>query len=179
MTAKRSTVLKSTFSKATTRPKRITMGWTKRQLICAAAAVISVLLFLEYSRRQRNYYDVYFSGERTKGDDSIAKSHSRNGRIVPKELLGLVYNETDFINTKGITPTYWGCKGGQCSSSSNKWGPCFAPHTQVNWNESVDTYREKPVRYARSGEGRSKENDLADLCRPGFLVIGAGKCGTR
>ena len=86
-----------------------------------------------------------------------------------------VYNASDFINEIGIIPPYW-INGSipyhPVETKSEPVGPCFLSNTRVRWNEPVEQNR-----YPPSGVGLNK-NDWANYCLPGFLIIGAGKCGT-
>ena len=80
------------------------------------------------------------------------------------------------------------------------WGPCYSPlrHQSappINWtslilnhqnqtkitnsNYKEETVVEYPRYHSKSMRGKMKvERYLAGMCRPGFLIIGAGKCGT-
>lgn len=97
--------------------------------------------------------------------------------IVPEELLGTVYSSDDFINERGIRPPFWDCEGNRCNKTS-EWGPCYAGHDVVTWSKEAKHYRRKSPTYTRASYV-SQSTDLAGLCRPGFIIIGAGKCGTR
>jgi hypothetical protein len=86
-----------------------------------------------------------------------------------------VYETSDFINEFGIVPPYW-INGSTpihpIETKSESVGPCFLSNTPVRWNDTVEQNR-----YPTSGVGLNK-NDWANYCLPGFLIIGAGKCGT-
>lgn len=99
--------------------------------------------------------------------------------IVPSYLLGRVYNASDFRNERGIVPPFWSCSRGACNSSE-VWGPCYAPRGAVDWGKQIakdQGKQEGPVFHHEPGRGETRD-DLADYCRPGFIIIGAGKCGT-
>lgn len=102
---------------------------------------------------------------------------AEDGGIVPEELLGKVYSSDDFINDRGIRPPFWDCTSNKCNTTS-EWGPCYATHDAVTWSKEVNIYKTNPPSYARVSY-MSQSTDLAGLCRPGFIIIGAGKCGTR
>jgi hypothetical protein len=103
-----------------------------------------------------------------------------------------VYKPTDFRNHKGIAPAYWNClsEGDESCDASDirlgshhgvELGPCFAPHGAVNWTKQVLKYANgtKPPAYHNVMGGPSKSrDDWSNFCRPGFIIIGAGKCGT-
>ena len=156
------------------------MGLSKRWALIGAT-VISCLVFFLYEGQQKGF--VLSSKEETKSElhsSPSGKASQMGTGLVPDELMGVMYHENDFINDKGIAPTFWECQDANCSAQQPpQYGPCFAPHESVDWNESIDFYKTHPPRYMRMGEGKANTNDLADLCRPGFLIIGAGKCGTR
>jgi len=102
--------------------------------------------------------------------------------IVPQDLLRLnVYSEDrDFLNYEGVSPPFWDCSHQRCNISSI-WGPCYAPHGPVDWEKEVSNVRRhrSPIYHKPPISPRSHAADIADYCRPGFLIIGAGKCGTR
>ena len=84
----------------------------------------------------------------------------------------------------------------------NHWGPCYSPlrHPSappINWTSLIHNYQnqtrikndnenhneeaivEYPRYHGKPMHGNRKvERYLAGMCRPGFLIIGAGKCGT-
>jgi hypothetical protein len=99
--------------------------------------------------------------------------------IVPQELLdhGIYNASSDFENSIGIRPPFWDAPSNASSSSLETWGPCYPPHRKVDWNYNDNAgggdddleYMRNKVSLFKSVEGG---------CRPGFLIIGAGKCGT-
>lgn len=101
--------------------------------------------------------------------------------VAPPELLKLgVYNQSvDFKNERGIEAPFWECRHGSCSKNSHVWGPCYAPHGRVDWSAEVELYKQRKPSYRAGKAARLDQSDLSNLCRPGFLIIGAGKCGTR
>lgn len=90
----------------------------------------------------------------------------------PEILKKTVYSEHDFKNERGIVPSYW--QEQHPNKTQVTWGPCYPPNHTVNWNKAMKrnetNYHSKPQ--------RESSNDLSDYCRPGFLIIGAGKSGT-
>jgi hypothetical protein len=122
--------------------------------------------------------------------------------IVPKPLIDNgVYNESeDFVNERGIRPTYWHFK------NTRSWGPCIPPLTSItdwqdrrNFSTSTNGDNVEDFVYLRSifeqqprppsthnsveqaqndFETRQQKLQRGGGCRPGFLIIGAGKCGT-
>lgn len=108
------------------------------------------------------------------------KDYSNGGpseSFLPVELydLGLYDNRSDFVNEIGISPPYW--KPQPHDGSGRTWGPCFPERGKIDWyderNETEYQYKHDPNDRAWRGPG-----SLEGLCRPGFLIIGAGKCGT-
>ena len=102
-----------------------------------------------------------------------------------------IYSVSDFKNEMDVAIPYWGAAAATDKQSSKQttpqWGPCFAPHNRVDWDQAIETswnattpqYETKiaapaPVLSKNSMDGE----DLAGFCRPGFIIIGAGKCGT-
>lgn len=88
-----------------------------------------------------------------------------------------VYNATDFMNEIGAIPPYW-INGSYptrpTETKTESIGPCFLSNSPVRW---ADTGDHGVIRYPTSGVGLNK-NDWSNYCLPGFLIIGAGKCGT-
>lgn len=106
-----------------------------------------------------------------------AKDFETEAGIAPSALLSMgVYREVDFANEAGVVPAFWNCDGSACNVST-VWGPCYAPPGRVDWESEVERSRgESPVYPTNSA---LSSESLEGLCRPGFLIIGAGKCGTR
>jgi hypothetical protein len=97
------------------------------------------------------------------------------------ELIDIgVYQDHDFMNEIGVTPPYWVNGNGFSPKETitKEWGPCFGSHDHVEWETEVQKSqgRFRPS-FPTQAVGIEK-NDWADYCRPGFLIIGAGKCGT-
>jgi hypothetical protein len=95
---------------------------------------------------------------------------------LPEPLLNHVYRKTDFINERGNIPAFWGENE---NSSIITWGPCYPPSTTVDWNKAMTKYANtteyRPVKRHTTYKDKS---DLSDYCKPGFIIIGQGKCGT-
>jgi len=114
--------------------------------------------------------------------------------IVPQELMRLnVYSPHDFVNEIGRIPPYWNTfnqsQGGGSTSMSPPlpgqpvhFGPCYAPKklARKNWaREVAKNERDGPPFYHHTRIRGATQYDVAGYCRPGFIIIGAGKCGTR
>ena len=110
----------------------------------------------------------------------------------------------DFVNSAGRTPAYWdevrdlrkhGAGAGAEAGGGGSWGPCMPPdpadggQAAVNWTEAVQRNRQRVdddhlPPYPDPGgplgpNARYSEREVAwGMCRPGFVIIGAGKCGT-
>jgi hypothetical protein len=138
-----------------------------------------------------------FPGIPSSGEREGSKSELRNAvnvqHMVPKELLDQgVYNEdNDFVNARGIRPTFWS------SNNSWTWGPCIPPITHIDeWLDLRSTtssrimdntedfeytrrfFQKTHVEAHANFTGRKQRLQRGGGCRPGFLIIGAGKCGT-
>ena len=117
---------------------------------------------------------------------------------LPSDLIGLTYSGKDFPNDAGVVPTYWNCSrvSGDCENrhsspffhrhddSSVTWGPCYAIHGSVEWRNQVEQESNRngqsPSMYAELNDHKIEEDThISGLCRPGFVILGAGKCGTR
>jgi hypothetical protein len=93
-----------------------------------------------------------------------------------------IYTESDFSNEHGVIPTFWD-QNRTCSNDgecTDVWGPCYPPNEPTDWRETIDKYANRKIEYLRETSQMMQNNkdDTAGLCRPGFLIIGQGKCGT-
>jgi hypothetical protein len=170
---------RSAASKRTAhKSKIITMAATRRcrwwafPLACLVSVVLVTLLYLGQSS------DFVRSRVKSIGINIQDSASVDVGGIVPAALIDLVYNESDFVNEQGVIPPYWDCLHGKCNSSQI-WGPCYPPHKNVHWTKQVEKYRSRPPHYQKKEPISLDSSDLSGYCRPGFLIIGAGKCGTR
>ena len=126
---------------------------------------------------------------------AIEESQEKNDRFLQNEERQTTTNKSSIDN---ITP--W--------ANMRAWGPCFPralsttndKHSRSllkkktkpkqlisnNWtyiiqnSNSIDTNDEKSIQYPTYLRSyvKVKEEYLGGLCRPGFLIIGQGKCGT-
>ena len=132
----------------------------------------------------------------------------KTSRTLPNELIkrksksGGVYEKEDFENKEGQKPSYWyditfdeRDEVDEVLSSEDvlpHWGPCYKPSRAklmtIDWESAMIKNRnitsEKEIRYPngaytnRHVSANDVQGTLKGLCRPGFLIIGAGKCGT-
>lgn len=115
--------------------------------------------------------------------DSFRGSSSLDDQNIDslEELIALgVYKDHDFINDLGIIPPYWGNVTDllPLETTTKEWGPCFGSHDHVDWETEIEKSRGSIRPYYPTQAVGIEKNDWADHCRPGFLIIGAGKCGT-
>lgn len=100
---------------------------------------------------------------------------------LPKILLQRgIYNESDFVNEKGVVPAYWGSTEND-TDHTRRYGPCYAYRYKqdVDWETEIDNYNRTDVTLFNEGLIRGDDaQDLHGFCRPGFIIIGAGKAGT-
>ena len=119
------------------------------------------------------------------------KTDSGSAEIQPPQLPKTffdhgVYSVEDFKNGKGISPAFWKehNRTTQGRMVQPVWGPCYPPQKEVDWDKSIATYygSEKydyhSVTNSRGASSSAADEDLSGFCRPGFLIIGQGKCGT-
>ena len=98
--------------------------------------------------------------------------------------LGVYDDEQDFKNELGIVPPYWGntTHKNPVQTTTAEWGPCFGTHQKVRWEREIEKYNSANPTYfhgaASATVAKEESTDWANFCRPGFLIIGAGKCGT-
>jgi len=120
----------------------------------------------------------------------------RNSRS-PEEVFHLlekkgIYDASDLKNEVDVVVPYWWNVFNSTktkhhtkiprATTTPQWGPCFAPHEEVDWDKAIaETEQLRAPQYEKKIVARVStinEEDLAGFCRPGFLIIGAGKCGT-
>ena len=129
-------------------------------------------------RTQKTENLSHWSGTHHAHDDT-------SGRLPGAFYENHVYSERDFSNEQGVVPTFWeknaSCWEGQCQST---WGPCFPPKDiHTHWDKEFLTRRNNThLDYHKilrnTAYPPNADLDLSDYCRPGFLIIGQGKCGT-
>ena len=106
-------------------------------------------------------------------------------------IIETFYNQdTDFQNNLGVHVPYWeNIKDGinkEDNYSSSFQGPCYP---SVHWNKEMGgSWRQQnngnihmltyPKKHLFLLKNNSNNSIYDGLCRPGFLIIGAGKCGT-
>mmetsp|Transcript_21935 Transcript_21935/g.24965 ORF Transcript_21935/g.24965 Transcript_21935/m.24965 type:complete len:619 (+) Transcript_21935:174-2030(+) len=126
--------------------------------------------------------------------------------VFPKELIGKngAYSHSDFVSKKGISVPYWDdviakplTKRIDVTLYNNDklviphLGPCYLPEFQsdmneIDWKNLMEEHRNltspSRLKYPDAVPTPSRLYDnqpnLANSCRPGFIIIGAGKCGT-
>lgn len=142
---------------------RMTRRWPTHSKVALVVTVVMVVFGISYFTQFRQWLP-----------------YNEAPGIVPQALLGTVYSPKDFKNDKNVVPAFWGCGTGQCNTSE-VWGPCYAPQSRVDWPKEVAKAKNsrQPPLYHREAKRGQDANDLTDYCRPGFIIIGAGKCGTR
>ena len=127
-----------------------------------------------------------FVVEITKGTE-VAKSSLQV--TFPVELLQNVYHKADFENKQLISPPYWEDANANAKTIKKglpHMGPCYLPKMEQDWPSLVEQNKhitsKKKIKYRdvvkQSKIGDNDDNDLSGLCRPGFVIIGQGKCGT-
>ena len=125
-------------------------------------------------------------GER--GSPNHYTNEKRVRNTLPKILMKKgIYNSSDFENSIHVTPPYWNFSHSN-PKESNTWGPCFIPEHTIHWNDfhlDDDSYNNStkqllrvPLKYRLREKTRKDWEGQAGLCRPGFIILGAGKCGT-
>lgn len=95
-----------------------------------------------------------------------------------------VYESTNFENEAGVIPPFWDenstsiCKPDE--TTTIEVGPCFGSHQTVDWQKQISHQQDPkyPALMTGTAANLKNKNDWAGHCRPGFLIIGAGKCGT-
>lgn len=115
-----------------------------------------------------------------------------NSNLLAKNDLAekkAIYDGNDFENNAGILVPYWenGLEKTKMQFHANNKeafavGPCYLPKEDLNWSSLGDdefSESRKNIQYRESQwQNTLDDGDLTGLCRPGFIIIGAGKCGT-
>ena len=151
-------------------------------IISALGIGVLTLTYVFLTPSQAKIFGVGHIVSSGKSSSSSAMEISSNSRI-PLDLYDLgVYKERDFVNERGIRPPFWSNSTSNRNSNNDglpSWGPCYVPRHSVDWQKSVNAANpEQPTSLSAYEDGHSSQ-DIAGFCRPGFLIIGAGKCGTR
>lgn len=149
-----------------------------RQCVAFVLLVTAVCLFYQYTggggplRQQWN--------------DSKRKWKQHLNTAPPRKVEGVlkilvdqgIYHEDDFeANADGWAPPYWTDSDSNVScqpkaTTTPEWGPCFGTHQSIDWDKHYN------LSYNSAAGQSVPSGDWAGYCRPGFLIIGAGKCGT-
>jgi hypothetical protein len=157
---------------ATTQSQRQNNGWAKVISYGLLAVVLltcgGVSFLVESPLGLSSTYSVI-------EETAVVDSHY----MVPKALLEAgVYEAEDYNNSIGLPPPYW------YSNDSSTWGPCYPPKKKVNWENQASVSNKASdnttftYRHRNSQRPIQQYENLRGSCRPGFLIIGAGKCGT-
>lgn len=199
-------------------------GWKRkgrqpRQLVnfTFVAVTLLILSVLEVLRSDRFGQDNESYAElQLKIQESLRNRPFPITSLVPEQLMGLLYHPSDFINVRGVVPTFWHydpSRSGsvisddgsgynvamtnvtiapktasalQINAESNhnglpSWGPCYPPQdasSSMNWDQEIALAKEKSVEHAYRHNQETIDGGIDGMCRPGFIIIGAGKCGT-
>ena len=154
-------------------------------------ASLTLLCFFGWRENSQESSFAILGGKNLYDGQKRSRNHEagEGGAAVMKTLLQAgVYNEHDFENEMGIVPPYWSdlTHRSPVETTTAEWGPCFGTHQKVHWDKEIEKYtlRKKRPIYPGASTASSaaiaekEKRDWANFCRPGFLIIGAGKCGT-
>ena len=165
------------------------------------AFLLCISLFFYYIIDQETIYRYFPLTNR-----EIDKERIVYNNTLPHDLFGAggVYGRNDFENNGNIVP-YWRdviqqLDGNHTTHENDEevplksihWGPCYPPNQSIqrpiNWDKLIQENANETLEEQMSAisditlwkRNNSPENDkdLSNLCRPGFIIIGAGKCGT-
>ena len=136
--------------------------------------------------------------------DVLSDSHLPPGLME----LGLYDPAVDFVNEIGISPPYWTLATEQHYKNNDKkqkswttkttpnkdtvvpsetttestWGPCYPDPSIRHWTAMNDPTPGATVPYEFIHDPNdiqwSGPSSIDGTCRPGFIILGAGKCGT-
>jgi hypothetical protein len=130
---------------------------------------------------------------------SFGSSKVSPPRIAKDLILRHFYEPNDFFNEEQGTyvPYWWRIEESDRNTKEilddNRWGPCFPPRNETEVLEyalrpksvQVESYigNESEIpKYQRPKEceerNSAQSSSLDSMCLPGYLIVGAGKCGT-
>lgn len=162
-------------------------------LVSASAAALLTTLVVQLSSPPSS------SRSNTDGGGSKIMPQTRPGlkimpqtRPFPADLMNessgaYDSNGGDFVNTDGKTPPFWA--NVRDGKNDTHWGPCLPPKPSsshqgeaasldwksiVHWNHKRTS--DSAIKYPK--RDLPPESSPWGMCKPGFLIIGAGKCGT-
>jgi hypothetical protein len=199
-------------------------GWKRkgrqpRQLVnfTFVAVTLLILSVLEVVRSDRFGQDNESYAElQAKIQESLRHRPFPITSLVPEQLMGLLYHPSDFINVRGVVPTFWHHDPSRSNSGSSddgsgynaamtkvtiapktasalqinaesnhnglpSWGPCYPPRdasSSMNWEKEIARAKDKKGEHAYRHNQETIDGGIDGMCRPGFIIIGAGKCGT-
>lgn len=167
-----------------------------------ALAAISILALVGFFADLPDFAKTLVSGSSGSRSSSTTALHVQlasgsNGSNIltlPNILFSKgIYQNDSFMNKQGIVPAFW--QGdrkplGNNNSNNNQtddndkrhhhnYGPCHSYDHPIDWEAEIDLFnRTGEAQYNEGRIVRSQAADLQGYCRPGFIIIGAGKCGT-
>jgi hypothetical protein len=148
------------------------------------ASIAVVCIFVISTLTQDSNFAVF--GRKRHHDTVFGQSTTDNScSSVLKRLSDAgVYDAHDFANEMGIIPPYWEKSRRQPSAQATlEWGPCYGTTHEIDWNAEIEMFRhgDQQPRYPKAPSSKvitKADQNFENYCRPGFLIIGAGKCGT-
>jgi hypothetical protein len=94
-----------------------------------------------------------------------------------------LYSNSDLINEDDVVPSFWD-QSSLCNENGvcvDVWGPCFPPRQTIDWMNLTSVGNKSGLQYDSQRNAIIRTEDIttySNFCRPGFLIIGQGKCGT-
>eukprot|EP00934_Nitzschia_sp_Nitz4_P005299 Nitzschia sp. Nitz4//scaffold257_size48314//12704//14368//NITZ4_007087-RA/size48314-processed-gene-0.42-mRNA-1//-1//CDS//3329544442//5289//frame0 len=141
--------------------------------ICLVVIVVATLGLLD-SESLLALNPIASTGTSTVALKSSNFSMGATDSALPKPLLDLgVYHDSDFVNEIGRSPPFW--KTDPAGDSGQTWGPCYPSSGEIDW---IDDRNSSKYVFRHNNKRLRSEDTSGGGCRPGFLIIGAGKCGT-
>lgn len=153
-------------------------SWTL--LLLATVVIVAIACFLANSSDFAQTI-LRLSGRTTPVNSVHITGDIEYDLALPKILLEKgIYNSSDFVNEAGVIPAYWESKENS-TDHKRRYGPCYAYHrsSDVDWESEIELYNETGTpAYNDKIIHTDNPHDVHGYCRPGFIIIGAGKCGT-
>ena len=147
-----------------------------RLVVMVTVILVALVGFLaNYS----DFAEAILKGGRTTPVDTVHISGNIEYDLaLPDILLNKgIYNGTDFVNEAGVIPAYWGSQENE-TDHRRRYGPCFAYRysEDVDWEAEIEEYQQKgKTKFNDKMIHTDQFKDVHGYCRPGFIIIGAGK----
>jgi hypothetical protein len=168
------------------------MAFRSKSLAFLVVITFALFALVDWKSEELGAFSLFPNAEEGRNrtaSSAAGPSKQRNqsrGDVIDLLIGEGVYDSNSFENEAGVVPPFWDenatspCKPDE--TTTLELGPCFGSHIDVDWHVQANQKDTQIPRYTPLMNGAPEtmktKNDWAGHCRPGFLIIGAGKCGT-